>query len=546
MKKRLLAFVLAAAMTVSMGGCGFTGSGSASSAPAGSQSAASAASNGTLTVYDPNEIRTLVEWAASDNNSFIILNNVEEGLYRLDANHEPQPALAESYKLSDDKLTYTFKLRDGLKWSNGTALTAKDFVYAWLKQMSTDATNGYSFIMTDYIVNGAEYLAGTAKAEDVGVKALDDTTLEVKLKQPTPYFVRLTVLPMFFPLNEDYVASQGDQFGLKAENMIYCGPYVMSSYDPASGSALKKNGSYWDAANVKVENVNVRIIKDQSTALNAYKSGELSRVTLSATDVPSMRTNPEFSSVNEFRTTYLQFNTTDKALSNKNIRLALGYAIDRGTLANVILADGSAPATGLIPTSMYGDGQKSFRELNGDIDSSDAAKAKQYWDKGVQELGGAPSLTLLTADDSQTKTIATFVQDQFKNVLNADVTIDSKTTKARNQLMDDNNYQMAITAWGADYDDAMTYLDLWTNGTPYRGNYKNDTYNGLISDAKSQTDDAKRLEDLLTAEKTLVADDAVVSPLYYRGSAYLTKPDVKNLVVHPFGPPIEFKYATIG
>ena len=248
MKKRLLALALTAAMAVSLGGCGFTGSGSASSAAPGESqagSSASGASNGTLTVYDPNEIRTLVEWAASDNNSFIILNNVEEGLYRLDANHEPQPALAESYTVSDDKLTYTFKLRDGLKWSNGTALTAKDFVYAWLKQMSTDATSGYSCIMPGYIVNGAEYLAGTAKAEDVGVKALDDTTLEVKLKQPTPYFVRLTVLPMFFPLNEDYVTSQGDQFGLKAENMIYCGPYVMSSYDPASGSAVKRSGGWW-------------------------------------------------------------------------------------------------------------------------------------------------------------------------------------------------------------------------------------------------------------------------------------------------------------
>ncbi len=164
-----------------------------------------------------------MQWAASDNNSFTILNNVSEGLYRLNEKHEPEPALAESYKVSDDKLTYTFTLRDGLKWSNGTALTAKDFVFSWLKQMSADATNNYSFIMTDYIVNGAEYFDQKAKAEDVGVKALDDKTFEVKLKQPTPYFLRLTVLPMFFPLNEEYVKSQGANYGLKAENMIYCG-----------------------------------------------------------------------------------------------------------------------------------------------------------------------------------------------------------------------------------------------------------------------------------------------------------------------------------
>ncbi|WP_312692646.1 peptide ABC transporter substrate-binding protein [Caproiciproducens sp.] len=546
-KSKLLALILAAAMVMTTSGCGFTGTASSTAATSGTAQSQSTtpASNGTITVYDTNEIRTLVQWAASDNNSFTILNNVSEGLYRLNAKHEPEPALAESYKVSDDKLTYTFTLRDGLKWSNGTALTAKDFVFSWLKQMSTDATNGYSFIMTDYIVNGAEYLDNKAKAEDVGVKALDDKTLEVKLKQPTPYFVRLTVLPMFFPLNEEYVKSQGANFGLKADNMIYCGPYTLAAYDPASGSTLKKNDSYWDAANVKVPNVSVRIIKEQATALNAYKSGELSRVVLSSSDVPAMKSSAEFSSTSEFRTTYLQYNLTNKAVSNKNIRLALGYAVDRKTLTDVVLADGSAPATGLIANSMYGDGKKSFRELNGDITTFDAAKAKEYWDKGVKELGSAPSLTLLTEDDSVTKTVATYIQGEFKKNLGIDVKIDSKTKKAKNQLMDDNNFQMAITAWGADYDDAMTYMDLWTNGTPYRGNYKSEAYNSLIADAKKQIDDAKRLQDMLTAEKTLVSDDAVVSPLFYRGFAYLTKPNVENLVTHPFGPPIEFKYASL-
>ncbi|HWR61065.1 MAG TPA: peptide ABC transporter substrate-binding protein [Clostridia bacterium] len=538
-KRYVLSLVMV--MVLAIGGCGFTSTSTGTDAAAEGGKAA----NDTITVYDTNEIRTLTQWAASDNNSFTILNNVSEGLYRLNAKHEPEPALAESYTVSDDKLTYTFKLRKDLKWSNGTALTAKDFVYSWLKQMSVDATNGYSFIMTDYIVNGAEYLENKASAADVGVKAIDGTTFEVKLKQPTPYFVRLTVLPMFFPINEEFVKAQGDQYGLKAENMIYCGPYVLASYDPASGSTLKKNDSYWDAANVKVSNVSVRIIKDQSTALNAYKAGELSRVTLASSDVPAMKSNPEFTSTSEFRTTYLQYNLKDKALSNKNIRLALGYAIDRETLTGTILGDGSAPAAGLIANSMYGDGSKTFRELNADITVFDAAKAKEYWDKGVAELGGAPSLTLLTADDSVTKIVATYVQDQFKKNLGIDVTIDSKTSKARNQAMDDNNFQLAITAWGADYDDAMTYLDLWTNGTPYRGNYMKDAYNALIADAKKQTDDAKRLQDMLDAEKMLLNEDAVVSPLYYRGFANLTKANVVDLVTHPFGPPIEFKYASL-
>jgi oligopeptide transport system substrate-binding protein len=174
----------------------------------------------------------------------------------------------------------------------------------------------------------------------------------------------------------------------------------------------------------------------------------------------------------------------------------------------------------------------------------DAALAKEYWDKGVAELGFTPELVLLVADDSITRTVATFVQDQFRTVLGIEVVIDSKTSQARNQLMDNNDYQFAITAWGADYDDAMTYLDLWVNGSPYRGNYVSETYNALIADAKQQTDDAVRLQELLDAEKLLVDTDAVVSPLYFRGYALLTKSDVKGLITHPFGPPLELKYAS--
>uniref|UniRef100_UPI000B0425C9 peptide ABC transporter substrate-binding protein n=1 Tax=Clostridium sp. NkU-1 TaxID=1095009 RepID=UPI000B0425C9 len=252
MKKRVLTLGTVACLVIgTLAGCGFTGStgspttgGSSQSAEsseaASDKKADSAAGDQVLSVYANAEIKTLVQWAASDNQSSKVNNNAFEGLLRLDENHEAQPALSESYDVSDDKLTYTFHLRDGLQWSDGTPLTANDFVFAWLKQMSAEATNGYSFIMTDYIVNGAEYNEGKAGAEEVGVKALDDKTFQVTLKAPTPYFARLTVLCQFFPLNEEYVTSKGDQYGLSAENMIYCGPYVITSYDPAVGATLKK------------------------------------------------------------------------------------------------------------------------------------------------------------------------------------------------------------------------------------------------------------------------------------------------------------------
>ena len=172
---------------------------------------------------------------------------------------QPQPALCDTYEVSDDKLTYTFHLRDGIQWSNGEPVTAADFVYAWLKQMSADATNGYSFIMTDYIVNGQEYNEGSVEASEVGVKAVDDQTLEVQLKSPTPYFLNLTTMDMFFPVNEAFCEEQGTNFALSPDSMLYCGPYVITDYDPAVGVTFAKNDNYWDKDNVAIEDAQVRV-----------------------------------------------------------------------------------------------------------------------------------------------------------------------------------------------------------------------------------------------------------------------------------------------
>ena len=547
--KKLLSMALASTLLLgALTGCGFTDSSSQN--PSGGGDDTSGGTRDTLVYYDSNEIRTLVQWDASDTQSFTILNNAFEGLYRLDANHEPQPALAESYTVSDDGLVYTFTLREGLQWSNGTPLTANDFVFSWLKQMSSDATNGYNFIMTDYIVNGLEYGEGTATADQVGIKALDDRTLEVTIKNPTPYFLYLTTLSMYFPLNEAYVTEQGENYGITADNMIYCGPYTITSYDPAVGTSMVKNETYWDAANVSIPKVEVKIIKDQSSALNTYLAGGLDKVNLSSADVPTYQNDPEFHTITEFRSTYLQFNLDDPAMSNLNIRKALGYAIDRSILADTILADGSTAAEGLVSFGVSGNGTQTFRELNGNLSPFDADLAKEYWAKGVEELGYEPELSMLIADDSATKQIATFVQSQFRDNLGIEVAIDSKTSKARNELMDNNNYQFAITAWGADYDDAMTFLDLWIaqsdtgKSTPYRGNYGNADYSALITSAKADANSETRLQSLLDAEKLLVDTDAVISPLYFKGFAYLQRSDVQNLIVHPLGNPVEFKYAS--
>lgn len=525
MKKRMAALMLSMAMAV---------------VPV---NAYAADASQTLSVAVTAEVKTLVQWAASEEQASLVNNQAQEGLFRMDENNQPQPALCDTYDVSDDKLTYTFHLRDGIQWSNGDPVKAGDFVFSWLKQMSAEATNGYSFIMNDYIVNGQEYNEGTVEADEVGVKAVDDQTLEVQLKNPTPYFTNLCTMAMFFPVNEEFYNSVGDKYGLTPDNMVYCGPYVITEYDPAVGVTLAKNDNYWDKDNVKIENAKVRVMKDASAAYNAYQSGELSQVELDSTNVAANKDNPEFSQTVDFRTTYIQFNLTDDVVGNVNMRQAISHAIDRNALTEFVLADGSVPGNGLIADGMYGDGEKTFRELNGDVAVYDVDEAKKYYDEALKELGEVKSLTVLVGDDSVSKSVATFLQSELSKNLGLTVEIDTKTMQGRGEQMDANNYQVGVTAWGADYDDAMTYLDLWTNGTPYRGNYVDEEYNSLIADAKTQTDDAKRLDDMLQAEKKLVAEDAVVSPIYHKGSATLTKSNVKNLITHPIGVPMEFKYA---
>lgn len=551
-KRRFATLLLALAVSVTaVTGCsaGFTGDGDKDSGKQSDESenkdAEKSDSSEVLSIATNFEIKTLVPWAASEENASIVNNQAQEGLFRMDANNKPQPALCDTYELSDDKLTYTFRLRDGIKWSNGEPITAFDFVFPWLKQMSADATNGYSFIMNDYIINGNEYAAGEVKAEDVGVKALDASTLQVKIKNPTPYFLNLTTMQMFFPVYENFYNKQGEKFMLKPENMLFSGPYVITEYDPAVGVTFKKNDQYWDKDNVAIENAKVRVMKDLSAALNAYKAGELSQVDLDSTNVAAYKSDPEFARAVEFRTNYVQFNLTDPVMGNADMRKAISYAIDRKSLTEKILADGSVPGFGLIADGMAGDDTKTFRELNGDVSPYDAKKAKEYYDKAVKELGSAPtSIKLLVGDDSVSKSVATFIQSEIESNLGLKLDIDTKTVQGRGALMDSNDYQFAVTAWGADYDDAMTYLDLWTNGTPYRGGYDNADYNALIAGAKSQTDTTVRLQDMQKAEKKLVEEDAVVTPIYHKGSATLTKANVKNLVTHPIGVPIEFKYAS--
>src|SRR5699024_7559376 len=409
-----------------------------------------------------NDIPDLNQVLTTDTISFSILNNVMEGLYRLDENNEPEPAMAESVDISDDKLTYTFHLRDDIKWSNGEPVTAEDFKYSWLRAMHPDTKGAYEDILHDYIVGGLEYSEGEADESEVGIEVIDDETLEVTIMKPTPFFLGLTAFATYFPLNEDFINEVGeDNFALTADSILYNGPYEMTEYDQAEGVMLEKNEEYWDKDNVEVDKVSMKVIKETSTALNLYESGELDRVYLSSNDVESFKDDEEFGTETQFNSWYLQFNFLEEPFDNKNIRKAFQLAFDPSSLTETVLNNGSEPAYGLVALGVHGDDDNTFRELAGDVVQPDYEAAKDYLEKGLDEVGELPKLEILTADDTIAKDTATFLQSAFKENLDVDVDIVTKPYSGRLDAMRENDYQMGISRWGSDYNDAMDILDLW-------------------------------------------------------------------------------------
>lgn len=527
MKKSLVALLLAVAMLLSIA------------------VVAVADDSNVLRVYTDRVFRSFNQVTASDGNFFEVSGSWSEGLTRLDADNNPQPALAESWTVSEDGKTYTFTLRDGLVWSNGAALTAKDFEFGFLMAIADEETSGYASVIAPLIKNGAPFMRGEVPAENVGIKALDDKTFEVVLEAPTAYFTRLCALSCLFPLNEDFYLAAGDQYAVDADHILYCGPFMATSIDVGVGVTMVKNPSYWDAGSVSLDGIEYKVITDASAALNAYEAGEIDRVNLSSIDVMLYKASAEFGTWSDFRNYYLQFDWTNERL-NVKMRKALSLAIDRETLVNEVLMTGAVAAGGVVSRGISGNGTASFRDLAGDFSYYDPELAKKLWAEGVAEMGGEPAdLVLLTAEGTDFDDMAVYLQDQFRTVLGLNVTIKSMTQKARNEIMKTEHFDMALSAWGADYDDAMTYLELWTSTSGYRGYYAKDAYVALVRAAMVEPDEATRLQMMMDAEKMLIDEDMVVTGIYDRGYSFLQKPYVQGILNHPSGQTTEFKWVTL-
>jgi oligopeptide transport system substrate-binding protein len=498
-----------------------------------------------LNLMERDEPPNLDSAKSTDAISFTILANVEEGLYRLDKDGKPVLGMAAAEpQVSPDKKTYTFKLRDA-KWSDGKPVTAHDFEYAWKRALDPKTASEYAYILYP-VLNAEKYNTGGGKADDVGVKALDDKTLEVKLERPIPFLNYLLAFPTYLPQRKDIVEKYGEKYALEASNMVFNGPYVLSEWKHNQSFTYKKNDNYWNKDNVKLDTVKVQIVKDAGTALNLYKTGKLDYTTLGSDFIDAYKNSPERVAYFDSSVWYLEMNQTKAFFKNQKIRKAIAEAIDKKTFTDKLLKDGSEPAGALVPPQIYVQG-KEFRSIATANVQFNPTEAKQLLQQGLKELGmsSAPSIELLSSDTTTAKRDAQFVQNQLQTNLGLKVTVAPVPFKERLKRTKEGNFDIALMGWSADYNDPMTYLDLFMSDNPQnRGKYSNPQYDALIKKSKENPNFEERAKDLVKAEQ-MIMDDAGVAPLYYRKMNVLVKPYVKDLSFNAIGPEYSLEYAHI-
>ncbi|WP_313018017.1 peptide ABC transporter substrate-binding protein [Macrococcoides bohemicum] len=486
-----------------------------------------------------SDIPSMNSALATDLVSFEMYENVMEGLYRLDKDTKPVPALAEGDpKETDGGKTWTIKLRKDAKWSNGDPVTANDFVYAWRNVVDPKTASEYAFIMYD-IENAQEINKGEKKPEELGVKAIDDNTLEIKLKNNQPYFKGLLAFGTYKPKNEKFAKKLGDKYGIDAKSTLYNGPFKIAEWKTEESVKLVKNDKYWDKDKVKLDEINYKVIKDAQTGLNLYETGKVDSVGVSAENVEKYKSNKDFktelsAAQSFFRISYK--GDRKKELSNKDLRLALAKSIDKDKYVKNNLNNGSVASNQLTPKDVYkGPDGSDFSEIAGGENLKfDRESAKENWKKAKAALGvDKLELELLTVDIDTAKRDAEYFKEQLESNLDGlTIKIKQQPFKQKLDLERKGRYDISYGNWFPDYADPMTFLDLFLSTETNTG-YNNPDYDKLIEDAKGPLlKDPEARWKALGEASTMLLDDAALIPVIQRGSAYMDKPYVKGVVVN--------------
>ena len=546
--RKILAMVMALALlcatfaacgdtsgTSSSAGTSSTASDSGDSSAAEEGETATGGSGGTLNMrntMEPTSLNTLLATYAYD---FTPINAMIECLYRDDENDVPQPAGAETVDISDDKLVYTFHLREDATWSNGDPVVATDYEFAWQQALNPKVASDYAYML--YFIHNAEpYFNGEVEWSEVGVKVIDEYTLEVTLDNPLPYATDLFAFPTLAPINQKFYEEVGaDKYATDAEYFCCNGMYELTEWSHNSQIVFQKREDYWNADAVGPDEIVYKIITDSQAGLNSYLSREIDYTDLDSGEVVQQAEAAGFEvGVKPARSSYyLIVNTEDEFMSNQNLRLALAYSIDKQALVDTVYQNDNQPMTSFTPPAIMGaagaDGpsfQEALLEERGEMypASGDLEKAQEYLQAALEELGCTVdelNLSIDCADDSLRRNCATFLQEQWRQNLGIEnITVNSMQTKQVSANRQSGDYCMSLGGWSPDYNDAINFLDLWvTDGGNNDSFWSNEEYDNLIAQATAEADEEVRQQYLFDAEEILAAEMPII-PLYWQCQNY--------------------------
>lgn len=537
MRRKTLLTLLTILLVVGtvLAGCGSKNAGG------GSKENASAAKDQILHMNLSAEPPTFDPAQAQDSQAHTVLNMMYEGLVRLDENSKPVPGVAEKWDISSDGLKYVFHLRKDAKWSNGDPVTAKDFVFAWQRVLDPNTTPAPPYAYQLYYIKGAEEYNNKKMTDfsQVGVKATDDHTLEVTLKNPTSYFLGLTSFYTFYPVHQS--VKDNPKWAADPKTMISNGPFTLTTWTTGQKIEVSKNANYWDNKDIKLNKITMSLSNSGATELSSYRSGQLDYAGMPNGEIPTDQMPAVKKQLqNELNLKpigsvyYYQFNVTAKPFDNAKIRKAFAMAISRQEIVDKVTQSEEKPAFGFVPPGIAGEKEEFRTEHKDDYFTENMDEAKKLLQEGMKEEGYTtlPPVTLIYNSSEKHKKIALAVADMWKKNLGVTVQTENQEwgvfLKNRRSL----NYQIARAGWSPDYNDPMTFFDLWTSKS---GNndigFKNKEYDALVSDALASSDNAKRMDDFVKAEKLLIQDQQVLLPIYYYTNVALIKPNLKGVII---------------
>ena len=481
----------------------------------------------------------------SSNDGGNMLQHLAEGLLKMDKNGNMIPGLAESYEVSDDGLTYTFKLRKGLKWSDGSDLTAKDFVYSWKRVADPNTAAPYGQDVLGK-VKGYEEAAG-GNIDALAVSAPDDTTFVVELANPVPFFDRIAAFSTLVPVQEATIEANGDAWTLSPETNVTAGPYKLAEFTDGDRIVLEKNENYWDKDSITFDKITYRLIEDPNAAYTAYKQGEVSMIkSVPSEEIPALKGTEEFHVDPLMGIYYLSFNKAKKPFDNEDVRMALALVIDRDYVANTVMQGTYLPANKMIgPGVSDAAPDSSFEKVteekytkgvgSGDYEA-DVAKAKELLAKaGYPDGQGFPTIEYSTNDQGYHKSVAEYLQNVWKEKLGINTDIAIKEWKVFTADRRAGNYDVARNGWVMDWNDPSNLLNLFVTGSGNNdGKISIPEYDELMEKASTTMNVDERFDYLHKAEQLLL-DHAALTPVAYYTDFYLQSTKLKDTWHSPYG-----------